>query len=116
MAADDPHDQALMAFSIQSSPGEPAGTGDYAMFQPFCDALAGAPISGTADCEIIGQGGSFDQVDSSAARLLLTFHPTADGKAHRLELRLEGERLVGEYAFDANDVNRPVVAERSPVQ
>ena len=104
-----------MALSIQSSPGEASGSGDYALFQPFCDAVANAPISGTAECELIGLGGTFDRVEASPKHLLLTLHPTADGTEHRLELRQEGERLVGNYIFDGNDVNRPIIAERSPV-
>lgn len=116
IAADDPHGQALMALSIQSSAGEASGSGDYALLQPFCDALVDAPISGTSDCESIGQGNAFERVETSSTRLLLTFHPTADGMEHRLELHHEGERLIGEYVFDANDIHRHVIAERSPVQ
>ena len=114
VAADDPHDQALMAISIQSSVGEADGTGDYVFFQPFCDALANRPINGGADCELIGLGGTFDRVDASTARLVLTFHPTADGMEHRLDLHREGDRLVGDYIFAANDIRRPVIADRSP--
>ena len=116
VARDDPHDQALMALSIQSSAGETNGSGDYTLHQPFCDALAGIPISGTADCELTASAGAFDRVGASPKLLLLTFHPTADGMEHRIELRKEGERLVGEYIFAANDISRPIIAERSPVQ
>lgn len=116
VAADDPHEQALMTLSIQGSTGETRGSGGYALHQPFCDALANVPIRGDADCEFTGLGGRFDQVEASPAHLLLTFHPTADGMPHRLELRHEGGRLLGEYAFDANDIHRPVVAEPAPVQ
>ena len=103
-----------MAISIQSSVGEADGTGDYVFFQPFCDALANQPISGIADCELIGVGDTFDGVQASATRLVLTFRPTADGSEHRLELHHEGDRLMGDYVFDANDIRRPVIAERSP--
>lgn len=114
VAADDAHGQALMALSLQSSTGETQGSGDYVLFQPFCDALDGQPIRGTSDCEAIGQGASFEQVQATPERLLLVFHPTADGAEHRLELRHDSERLVGDYVAEANGIRRPVVAERAP--
>lgn len=33
-----------------------------------------------------------------------------------VELRREGERMVGDYIFAANGIGRPIIAERSPVQ
>ena len=114
VAADDPHDQALMTITIQSSEGEAQGSGDFALFQPFCDAVAEQPISGTADCELIGMAEAFDRVDATPQRIVLAFHPTADGLEHRLELRRDGERLVGDYVIGEGEVRRAIVAERSP--
>ncbi len=116
VAKDDLHEQALMAFTIQSSAGENSGSGDYTLHQPFCDVVANVPISGTAECELTGLGGVFARVEASPKELLLTLHPTADGIEHRLELHHEGERLVGDYIFDGNDIHRAVIAERSPFQ
>ena len=114
IATDDPHAQALMAFGVQSSDGEPQASGDYVLFQPFCDALDGRPIRGTSECESIGQGAAFARVQATPERLLLVFHPVADGSEHRLELRRDGERLTGEYVAEANDILRAVIAERAP--
>ena len=114
IATDDPHAQALMAFGVQSSDGEPQASGDYLLFQPFCDALDGRPIRGTSECESIGQGAAFARVQATPQRLLLVFHPVADGSEHRLELRRDGERLTGEYVAEANDIRRAVIAERAP--
>ena len=114
LAADDPHDAALMTVSIQSSAGEPQGSGDYVLFQPFCDALAGQPIIGTSECELIGQAAAFDRVQATPERIVLVFHPTADGAEQRLELHRDGERLVGDYVAEGNDVRRAVVAGRTP--
>lgn len=114
VARDDPHEQALMAISIQSSAGELEGSGDYILFQPFCDAVAGQPISGVADCELIGQGAAFESVKASDAGITLLFRPTADGQSHRLLLRREGERLAGDYVVEGNDMRRPIVATAAP--
>ena len=100
-----------MTVSIQSSAGEPQGSGDYVLFQPFCDAVAGAPITGTADCELIGLGAAFDRVEIEGDRIVLVFHPTADGLPHRLELRRDGAALVGDYVADGNGIRRTVRAE-----
>ncbi len=111
LAADDPHDAALMAFSIQADEGDTTGTGDFVLFQPFCDAVAGAPITGMADCELIGLGAAFDRVEIDGDRLVLVFHPTADGLPHRLELRRDGAALVGDYVADDNGLRRAVRAQ-----
>ncbi len=112
VAADDPHDQALMALTIQSSAGETEGSGDYVLHQPFCDAVAGAPITGTTDCELIGMATSFDRVQATPERIVLAFHPSADGMEHRLELHRDGEALVGDYVADANAIRLRVRADR----
>ena len=114
VAADDPHDAALMTFSIIADEDDARGSGDYVLFQPFCDALDGRPIRGTSECESIGQGAAFARVQATPQRLLLVFHPVADGSEHRLELRRDGERLTGEYVAEANDIRRAVIAERAP--
>ena len=111
LAVDDPHDAALMAFSVQADDGDTAGSGDFVLFQPFCDAVAGAPITGTADCELIGLGATFDRVEIEGDRIVLVFHPTADGLPHRLELRRDGAALVGDYVADGNGIRRTVRAE-----
>jgi hypothetical protein len=111
VAADDPHGAALMAFSIQSDRDDAQGTGDFVLFQPFCDAVAGAPITGTAECELIGLGAAFDRVEIDGERIVLVFHPTADGLPHRLELRFDGAALVGEYVTEGNDIRRAVSAQ-----
>ena len=113
VAADDPHEQALMAIAIQSSAGETQGSGDFVLFQPFCDALAGQPIAGTSDCELIDMAAAFDDVQATPQRIVLTFHPTADGIAHRLDLQRDGGRLVGDYAIEGQ-LRRRVTATRSP--
>ncbi len=114
VAADDPNDAALMMVSIQSSAGEAQGSGDYVLLQPFCDALADSPITGTSECETIGLGAAFDHVTAGPERIVLAFHPTADGAEHRLELHRDGARLVGDYVAEANSVRRAVAAERTP--
>lgn len=111
VARDDRGDQALMRLSIQHGVGEPAGTGDYALFQPFCEALAGEPITGMGECELEGSG-VFDLVTPRRRWLVLVFRPTADGQAHTLALRLKGDQLVGEYRNA--DVVLPVVLQRVP--
>jgi hypothetical protein len=113
VAADDRNDAALMAISIQSSKGEAQGSGDFVLFQPFCDAVAGQPITGITDCELIDMGAAFDQVQATPERILLVFHPTADGAEHRLELHRDGERLLGNYVANGNDIRLPVIAARS---
>lgn len=97
VARDDPHGQAVMLVSIQHSPGERRGTGDYAPYQPFCDLLAHAPIAGTGDCEAIDAGDAFERVQQSGRWLVLLFRPTADGQPHTLAVRRAGTGLVGEY-------------------
>ena len=114
VAADDPHDAALMALSIQSDDGDAQGTGDFVLFQPFCDAVADAPIAGNAECELIGLNGTFDRVEIDRDRIALTFHPTADGLPHRLELQVEGDALTGDYVAQANGIRRAVIARRPP--
>ena len=113
IAADDPHHHAMMALTLQSSAGAVQGSGDYLLHQPFCDALDGRPITGTTDCELIGQSAAFDRVQVAPERIVLAFHPTADGTEHRLELRRDGERLVGTYVADANGIRLSVRAERA---
>ena len=44
-------------------------------------------------------------------RIVLVFHPTADGLPHRLELRRDGAALVGDYVADGNGIRRTVRAE-----
>ena len=114
VAADDPHDAALMAFSIQSDAGATQANGDFVLFQPFCDAIADAPIVGDAECELIGLDATFDRVEIDRGRVALTFHPTADGLPHRLELQVEGDALTGHYVAEANGVRRAVIARRPP--
>lgn len=114
VAADDPHDAALMAFSIQSDAGVTLANGDFVLFQPFCDVVADAPIVGNAECELIGLNATFDRVEIDRDRIALTFHPTADGLPHRLELRIEGHTLAGDYVAEANGIRRPVIARRPP--
>lgn len=114
VAADDPYDQALMALTIQSSAGEAEGSGDFVLHQPFCDAVAGEAIAGTADCELIGMAAAFDRVQATPERIVLVFHPTADGIEHRLELHRDGERLTGDYVIGDNEVRRGIVAEPQP--
>ena len=111
LAADDPHDAALMAFSVQANDGDTIGNGDFVLFQPFCDAVAGTPITGTADCELIGLGAAFDRVEIDGDRIVLVFHPTADGLPHRLELQRDDAALVGDYVAEGNGIRRAVRAE-----
>lgn len=111
LAADDPHDAALMAFSVQANDGDTTGSGDFVLFQPFCDALAGGPITGIADCELIGLGAAFDRVEIDGDRIVLVFHPTADGLPHRLELQRDDAALVGDYVAEGNGIRRAVRAE-----
>ena len=114
VAADDPHDAALMAFSIQSDAGATQANGDFVLFQPFCDAVADAPIIGNAECELIGLDATFDRVEIDRDRIALTFHPTADELPHRLELQVEGDALTGDYVAEANGIHRAVIARRPP--
>ncbi len=114
VAADDRHDAALMAFSLQSDDGNARGSGDFTLFQPFCDAVAGMPIVGSGECEMIGLSAEFDRVDIDQDRVLLVFHPTADGLPHRLELHVEGDALVGDYVAEANSIRRAVIARHPP--
>ena len=114
VAADDPHDAALMAFLLETDADDARGSGDFVLFQPFCDVVAGVPIVGNADCELIDLSAHFDRVDIDQNRIVLTFQPTADGSEHRLELHRQGETLIGEYIAQANDIRRAVIAVRSP--
>ena len=112
VAADDPHDAALMAFSIQADAGDTTGSGDYGLYQPFCDVIAGLPVTGDADCELIGLGATFDRVGIEGDSIVLVSRPTADGMEHRLELQRRGDSLVGHYIIRANDIRRAVIAMR----
>ena len=112
VAADDPHDAALMAFSIQADAGDTTGSGDYVLYQPFCDVIAGLPVTGDADCELIGLGATFDRVRIEGDSIVLVTRPTADGMEHRLELQRRGDSLVGHYIIRANDIRRAVIAMR----
>ena len=112
VAADDPHDAALMAFSVQADAGDTTGSGDYMLFQPFCDVIAGLPVTGDADCELIGLGATFDRVGIEGDSIVLVSRPTADGMEHRLELQRRGDSLVGHYIMRANDIRRAVIAMR----
>jgi len=112
VAADDPHDAALMAFSIQADAGDTTGSGDYVLYQPFCDVIAGLPVTGDADCELIGLGATFDRVGIEGDSIVLVSRPTADGMEHRLELQRRGDSLVGHYIIRANDIRRAVIAMR----
>lgn len=111
VARDDRGDSALMNVSLQHGVGEPRGAGDYALFQPFCDAVAGTPITGMSDCELDG-GGVFEAVTPRRRWLVMVFRPTADGQAHTLAVRVKGKQLVGEYRNP--DVVLPVVFQRLP--
>ena len=112
VAADDPHDAALMAFSIQADAGDTTGSGDYVLYQPFCDVIAGLPVTGDADCELIGLGATCDRVWIEGDSIVLVSRPTADGMEHRLELQRRGDSLVGHYIIRANDIRRAVIAMR----
>ena len=112
VAADDPHDAALMAFSIQADAGDTTCSGDYVLYQPFCDVIAGLPVTGDADCELIGLGATFDRVGIEGDSIVLVSRPTADGMEHRLELQRRGDSLVGHYIIRANDIRRAVIAMR----
>lgn len=112
VAADDPHDAALMAFSVQADAGDTTGSGDYVLYQPFCDVIAGLPVTGDADCELIGLGATFDRVGIEGDSIVLVSRPTADGMEHRLELQRRGDSLVGHYIIRANDIRRAVIAMR----
>lgn len=112
VARDDRGDSALMRLSIQHGVGEVEGSGDYVLFQPFCDALAGEPITGLAECETTDTGGMFDRVAPKRRTLVLVFRPTADGADHLLALRLKGDRMVGEYRN--GDAVLPIVLQRVP--
>ena len=112
VARDDRGDSALMRLSIQHGVGEAVGSGDYVLLQPFCDAMAGEPITGMAECETTDTGGAFELVAPRRRWLVLVFHPTADGADHTLALRLKGNRLVGEYRNA--DVALPIVLQRVP--
>ena len=112
VAADDPHDAALMAFSIQADAGDTTCSGDYVLYQPFCDVIAGLPVTGDADCELIGLGATFDRVWIEGDSIVLVSRPTADGMEHRLELQRRGDSLVGHYIIRANDIRRAVIAMR----
>lgn len=112
VARDDSDDSALMHLSIQHGVGEKVGSGDYALLQPFCDAMVGEPITGTAQCETTDTGGVFELVAPRRRWLVLVFHPTADGADHTLALRLKGRQMVGEYRNA--DVVLPIVLERLP--
>lgn len=115
VAQDDRADAALMALTVQLSEGEAEGNGDYVLFQPFCDAVAGQPITGTSDCELIGLSGLFDRVEQRSGLLLLEFRPTADGIAHSLQLRrTDDDTLVGEYVTDEGRLRLPVMASPVP--
>jgi len=111
VARDDIGNSALMVVSLQHSVGEAEGTGDYALLQPFCDAVAGQPITGRSDCELDG-GGVFDRVTKRRRWLVLVFRPTADGYDHTLAVRLKGDRMVGEYRN--THVVLPIVLQRVP--
>lgn len=110
VAADDPHDTAVMTLSIRTYAGGVPPTGDFLLFQPFCDLVADRPIVGDSECELIGLNANFDRVDMVADRAVLVFHPTADGQPHRLDLRVQGAALAGEYQADG--VRRAVIATR----
>lgn len=112
VARDDRGDSALMHLSIQHGVGETEGSGDYLLLQPFCDAMAGEPITGMSECETTDSGDLFERVVLRRRWLVLVFHPTADGADHTLALRLKGDQLVGEYR-NANVV-LPIVAQRVP--
>lgn len=114
LAASDPHDHALMGFTVQRGAGQTEDSSDYVLFQPFCDAVAGVPITGTSECELIDHAATFDRVQASREALSLSFHPTADGAQHRLELHRDGERLVGEYIADGGAIRLAVFAEPAP--
>ena len=111
VARDDRGESALMAIALMHGVGEAQGTGDYTLFQPFCDAVAGEPITGMGDCELEG-GGAFEHVTPRRRWLVLVFRPTADGQPHTLAVRVKGDQLVGEYRNP--DVVLPVVLQRLP--
>lgn len=111
LAVDDPGQQATMRVDVQHSPGHHSGTASYALYQPFCDLVAAQRITGTAECELIDQGGNA-QVAVKGRRLTITFAPTADGIPHRLVVVRSGARLVGSYVVA--DHRRAVRLERVP--
>ena len=112
VAADDPHDQALMRLSVLHGRNAKDADADYAIFQPFCGLGSSGPVVGDEVCELDGLGGLFEAAEATGRRLSLVFRPTADGLAHRLILRRRGDRLTGVY--QAPDFTRAVVAERVP--
>lgn len=112
VAADDPHDSALMRLSILHGRGEASADADYALFQPICGLGPTGPVIGDEACELDGLGGVFDEARATGRRLVLIFHPTADGRPHRLALSRRGGRLIGRY--HTPDFSRAVVAEKTP--
>ncbi|WP_326524335.1 hypothetical protein [Sphingomonas sp.] len=111
LAADDAGGQATMRIDIQHSPGEREGTGSYALYQPFCDLIAGGRITGASDCDLMDQGGEM-AVRADGRRMVITFAPTADGAEHRLTFRRSGRSLTGTYRNA--DLVRAVRLERAP--
>ncbi|MFY2763980.1 hypothetical protein [Arenimonas sp. MALMAid1274] len=111
VARDDRGESALMQIALQHGAGQPEGHGDYTLFQPFCDAVAGQPITGMSDCELIGASDRFDQVVPRRRWLVLVFRPTADGQPHTLAVRRDGDRLVGQYRNP--DLTLPIVLHRT---
>lgn len=112
VAEADRAEQGLMRFDVQLSDGEGEGTGSFVLYQPFCDAVAGVEITGSADCELIDLGETFDRVSERPdGALELVFSPTADDAEHRLVLRPGKAGLVGEYLLGENDIRLPVLAQ-----
>ncbi len=112
VAEGDRADAALMTISIQHGVGEREASADFVLFQPFCDAVAGVPITGTSDCELIGLSGPFESARVEKGRMVLIFRPTADGVAHRLVLVRDGGGLAGRYRNP--DVNLRLKIEPAP--
>lgn len=111
VAADDRTDAALMRLTVQHSRGEPNATGDFVIYQPFCGLRARGPVVGDETCELDGMADVFSQAQVSGRRLVLVFHPTADGLPHRLVFWRRGASLNGYY--EAPDFRRAIVGQPS---
>jgi hypothetical protein len=112
--ADDRTDAPLILFTLHHDHGATTASGDLLMYPPFCATIAGGPPGGEGDCELAMVSLPFTTVDVDCVTLRATFHPTADGLAHHLELTLSQGRLVGHYRSDDNEIRVPVIAAPPP--
>lgn len=112
--ADDRGDAPLIHFVLHQDHGAASGSGDMLMFPPFCATVAGGPSGSEQDCELALVSLPFTSVDIDCVTLRATFHPTADGLPHHLELTLSQGRLVGHYRSDDGEIRVPVIARPPP--